>query len=135
MIILRNLLRNNGAKERAKSRTRKLSIKEGSAYSISDGFGIKYITPYALAMNASNSQIGLLSSIPTLLGNISQIYTTKLMEKYPRNQILFIGAMLQAFMWLPVLGVGIFFFFFNSSNSFSIDLLILFYTMLVAGLL
>ena len=50
-----------------------ISIKEGSAASLMEGFGTRYITPYALYLGASNTQIGLLSSFPGLLGSLAQI--------------------------------------------------------------
>ena len=70
--------------EQIKEKTKKLSIIEGSAYSVMDGAGLRNITPYALALGASNTQIGFLTSIPTLFGNLSQILTPKFMEKYSR---------------------------------------------------
>jgi len=60
-----------------KEKTKKMSIREGIASSVMDGSGGRYITPYALAIGASNAQIGLLTSIPSLLGNLSQLFTAK----------------------------------------------------------
>jgi len=40
-----------------KEKTMELSIKEGSAASVMSGFGDNYISPYALALNSSASQI------------------------------------------------------------------------------
>jgi hypothetical protein len=60
-------------KKRAKAR--KVSIAEGSAYSVMDGFGLRNITSYAVALNSSNFVIGMLNSVPSLIGNIAQIFT------------------------------------------------------------
>ncbi len=82
----------------------KLSIKEGSAYSVMDGLGNAYISPYAIAMNASNTHIGLLSAIPNLVAPIAQLGTIRVMEKIEsRKKIIMIAAFLQAIMWLPIL--------------------------------
>lgn len=51
-----------------------------------DGAGSRYITPYALAIGANNTQIGLLTSIPSLLGNLSQLFTSKIIEKTSRKK-------------------------------------------------
>lgn len=98
--------------EKLKNKSRLISIKEGSAYSVSDGAGMRYITPYALSLGASNMHIGLLAALPTMLGNLSQLFTIKAMEKHSRKRISVICAVLQAFMWLAVMGVGALFFLF-----------------------
>ena len=117
--------------ELKKERTKKLSIKEGSAYSLMDGFGLRYITPYALALGANNSQISLLTSIPTLLGSVSQLFTSRVMEKYSRKRLLIFSVFLQALMWLPMIAIGFFFFYKGLDSSVSSNLVILIYTILI----
>jgi len=92
-----------------KEKTRKLSIREGSAASVMSGFGDAYITPYALALNANNIQIGFLSSFVGILGPLSQMWGSKLMEKYSRRKIVVIGVAFHALMWLPILLLSLFF--------------------------
>lgn len=115
-----------------KEKTKKLSIKEGIAYSFMDGFGLRYITPYALALGASNSQIGFLSSIPSLFGNFCQLFTSRLIEKYPRKKILAFGVLLQALMWLPLISIGFFFFYKGIDSYITPSLVILIYSILIA---
>ncbi len=86
---------------------KKISIKEAGAYGFMDGFGIRYITPYAIALGASNAFIGFLSSAPGMIGNFSQLYSVKIMEKFSRKKIVFTGVLLQALMWLPIILLGI----------------------------
>lgn len=86
-----------------KEKTMKLSIKEGAAASVMSGFGDSYITPYALALNANNVQIGFLGSIAGLLGPLSQIKGSRLMENNPRKKIFVTGVTFQALMWIPIL--------------------------------
>jgi len=117
--------------EKLKAKARSISIKEGSAYSVSEGFGLRNITPYALALGANNKHIGFLSSIPGLLGTLSQLYALKLMAKISRKKIAFYGALLQAVMWLPIIFLGILFFFFNIGHSLIPTLLIFIYTLVV----
>ncbi len=92
-----------------KERTMKLSVKEGAVASVMNGFGDQYITPYALALNANNAQIGFLASFVGLLGPLSQIGGSKLMEKSSRRKIIVTFVALQALMWLPIIFLSLFF--------------------------
>lgn len=114
-----------------KEQTKKLSVKEGIACSLMDGAGGKYISPYALALGANNTQIGLLTSLPSLLGNFSQLLTSRAMKKFERKKIIIGGVFLQTLMWIPILFLGYLFFYKNLNHGFSATLLIIFYTALV----
>jgi MFS family permease len=116
--------------EQEKLKSRNTSIKEGSAYSVMDGLGHKYVTPYALAVGANNTQIGILSSLPPLVGSFSQLGTIRLMEHVSRKKITFIAAFLQAVMWLVMLGVGALFFVKGVQGPLTPLLVILSYTFL-----
>jgi MFS family permease len=72
------------------------------------GLTDSYITPYALTLKANNVQIGLLSSIPSLLAPISQVFGSRLMERYSRKRIMVISVALNALMWLPILLLSVF---------------------------
>ena len=48
------------------------SVRDGSAYAAVDTVIGNYSIPYALALGASNAEIGLLSSIPKLFSIIVQ---------------------------------------------------------------
>lgn len=117
--------------EALKADARRLSIKEGSAYSFMDGFGLRYITPYALALGATNQHIGFLTSIPSFLGNISQLATHTLMERTSRKRIVALGVFLQAFMWLVLLGLGWLFFSGRVGSGAAASGLVALYTVLV----
>lgn len=112
-------------------KTKLLSIREGSVYSVSEGLGMKYITPFALRLGATNAHIGFLTSLPSLLGNFSQLLTPKFMEKTSRKKIVVLGAFLQAMMWLLVIGVGALYFIFNINSTITPTILVAIYTMLV----
>lgn len=118
--------------EKLKQKARIISVKEGAAYGVFDGFGLRYITPYALLLGAKNSHIGFLSSIPQLFGNISQLYTLRLMEKgFRRKHIAFVGVLIQALLWFPIIALGILHFFFGAHIHFLPTLLIIFYSLLI----
>lgn len=122
-------------KERLIEKTKKLSIKEGSLYSVHDGFGLRYITPFALQIGKNNPFInlfiGFLISIPSLLSNISQIFTSKLIERYSRKKIVSKGVFLQALMWLFIILAGSLFFIFKLSSTLSLLGVLIFYTLLI----
>lgn len=112
----------------------KTSIKEGSAYSFMDGFGLRYITPFALALGASTTVVGLISTLPNFIGNISQTYSLRIMERSSRKKIVVPSVLFQAVMWLPLIIVGVL--YFNKTiNSLiaSIILLFLYSLIVIAG--
>ena len=119
------------SEEFLKKSGRDVSIKEGSFASAMDGFGLRFITPYALALGAGTKQIGILSSVPTLSGNIAQLFTLKLMRKGSRRSIVFWSVFLQALMWLPVISIGMLYFFYGWSSNIIVTALIIVYTFLV----
>jgi len=111
-----------------KEKTLKLSIKEGSLTSVMSGLGGSYISLYALALKANNLQIGFLTSFSSLFAPFSQILGSRLMEKYSRKKIIILNVALQAFMWLPILLLSLFFWK-NLFSSYLPIILIVFYSL------
>ncbi|MEN9626718.1 MAG: hypothetical protein RL557_1046 [archaeon] len=111
----------------------KTSVVEGSFYGIMDGFGLRYITPYALAMGASNYLIALLSTLPQFLGNISQLFGIQLIKKYPRKNITFYAVLIQTLFWLPLILLGIIYFSFPSSKIAIPWILLIVYSLLIVS--
>ena len=114
-------------------KTKKISIKEASASAVSDGVGMRYITPFALKLGATNLHIGFLTSLSSLLGNFSQLFTPKLIERVPRKKLLFFCALVQAIMWLFVMFVGALFFLFHIDSKIAPTVLVIIYTILIAA--
>jgi len=91
----------------------KISIKEGSAGSVMNGVGNSFITPYALELmknfpvQTTNIYIGFLSSFVGLVSPISQIFSTKFMERLSRKKIVLYGVFFQALIWIPIILLGI----------------------------
>lgn len=112
----------------AKEKTMKISVKEGSFASVMTGFGDTYVVPYALAINSNNLQIGLLRSFSSLLPPLTQLYGSKLMEKYSRKSIIMKYVSLQALMFLPILALSLLFWK-NFLGSYLPYILIAFYTL------
>ena len=87
----------------------KNSIKDGSAYSAMDGITSTYSTPFALALGASNAEIGILSSVPNLFITLSQPFTGKYIEKRSRKAVCQNLSLIQRLIWLPILLIPLFF--------------------------
>ena len=90
-----------------KHKARRYSIKEGIFASIKTGFGDHYISPFAIAINASNFMIAMLGSISGLLGPLSQMFGSKLMEKHSRKKIVIKLVFFEALMWLPLILIAV----------------------------
>lgn len=114
--------------ERQKAKTRKYSVIEGSAASVMSGAGDAYITPYAVELKANNAEVGLLTSFTGLLGPISQIFGSRIMEKWHRKKIVTLAVILHATMWLAILSLG-FFFLKYGKTGYLIPLLIVAYVL------
>ena len=79
------------------------SVKDATAYAVMMGVGETYLSAFALFLKASTPQIGLLASLPPLLGSLAQILSAWLGRLAGRRKpIILAGAGLQAFAWLPI---------------------------------
>lgn len=107
------------------------ATKQAIAHSFMDGFGLRYITPFALALGANNKHIGLLNSIPSLFGTLSQLFTLKVMNKWSRKKITFWAVLAQAIMWLVLLIAGLLYFVFNVQNEIPAYMVVVIYTILI----
>jgi MFS family permease len=112
---------------------KKTSVKEATAYSFMDGFGLRYISPFALAVGANNTQIGLLSSLPSLLGNLSQLFTLKAMKHWTRKKIVYLGVFIQSLLWLALIGAGSIYFIFGNKELAPMFVVIIYTLLILAG--
>jgi len=87
-----------------------LSVHEGSLDSVSSGFGLSYFSPFALAMNATSTQIGILYAITSLLPSIVQLWTAKLLEKFSRKKLVLGGVLGKILLWIPIILTGLLFY-------------------------
>ncbi len=115
-----------------KAKALEVSIKEGSAASVTTGLTASYITPFALLLtNAKAIHIGFLSSFSGLISPIAQFLGSRLMEKYHRKQIVLFSVFWQAFLWLPLAALA-FLAWKNLFSSYLIYFLIIVYSLLSA---
>jgi MFS family permease len=81
----------------------KYSTLDGAAAAAMTGLTQNYITPFALAFQATTMQIGLLSSFPSFAMAFSQLATPWLVDKAGnRKRLILPAVMVQALMWLPI---------------------------------
>ena len=118
--------------EYLKKKASRISIREGAAYGLFDGFGLRYITPYALLLGMSNTLIGILISLPQMLGTLIQLLTLKFLEKgIHRRTIAWVGTSLQTLMWFPIIFLGWLHFNYNLNNMVISAGLMVFYSLMV----
>lgn len=93
-----------------KHQARRHSIKEGIFASAKNSFGHHYVAPFAIAINASNSIVAMLSSVAGILGPLSQIFGSRLIEKYSRKKIILKSVFFESLMWLPLMLIALLFY-------------------------
>ncbi len=81
-----------------------VTIKEGAANAVKIGAGESFFSVFAIkALNATPAQVGLLSSLPPLLGYMSNILTPKALEKMKsRRRLILIGSFINAISFIPI---------------------------------
>ena len=87
-----------------------LSLNEAAVNSGSTALGLSYISPFALAMNATSSQVGMLDAVINLLPNIVQLKGASLISLFSRKKIINITSLIRAFLWIPIILTGYFFY-------------------------
>jgi len=125
---------NTAEDEKKLEEGRTLSVRQGAYYGIMEGFGIRYITPYALAVGAGNRTIGILATLPGLLATLSQLFTLQLMRHWTRKKITLVSVLLQAAFWPILLIAGYLFFVKGDTSKLPGRMVLVFYSMmLIAG--
>ena len=80
------------------------SVYDGAAFAVVDGMTTSFITPFAVALNASIHLIAALAYLPQLAAGFIQLFAAKLVEEFiDRRKILVVGSVLQSFLWIPML--------------------------------
>ncbi|MBI4330380.1 MAG: MFS transporter [Chloroflexi bacterium] len=83
------------------------SNAEGMAYGAFIGFGDHYITAYAVALQASSLQIGILCSVPGFLAAAAQLWSVQLTGLFKsRKATVLTFALLQGLMLFPMLALA-----------------------------
>lgn len=86
------------------------SIWDGLFASLSDNLVIPFQALFALYLGATMSQVGLLTALPLLVGNILQLPFASLTERWGNRKRIYLYANLIArFLWLPAAAIPLFF--------------------------
>ncbi|MFX1345076.1 MAG: MFS transporter [Promethearchaeota archaeon] len=119
-----------------KKKTMRVSIYEGSFGVFSSVLGENSIVPFALSINSSPFQVGLLSSLGNLVAPLGQIIGSRRIEKKSRKAILILGVFGQFCIWPIFIIIALLFHFivFQSGLSWILILSFLIY-MLFAGIM
>lgn len=91
-----------------KSETMSLSIRQGVFGGLSQTLADQFITPYALKLHTSPTQIGIMSSLLGIISPLGQILSSTLMKKNSRRSIIIRGILLQSLMWPLIILLGLF---------------------------
>jgi len=79
------------------------SLKDARAFAVMTGVGETYLSAFAIFLRATTPQIGLLASLPPLLGSFIQPVSAWLGRMTGhRKAIVLTGASIQAMAWLPI---------------------------------
>jgi len=111
-------------KEEKIKKSLKYSIIDGAFCSMMIGFGESFFSAFAVFLKATNLQLGLLSSLPQTLGSLFQMFTNRLIKLFKsRKKLVYISALLQALMYIPVALV----FFFGTFRVMHLIIFLCFY--------
>jgi len=75
---------------------------DGTAHAAMVGFGETYFPAFALALGASPFQVGLLATVPVLVGACFQIVTPRLAAKTGYKGWVVVSAILQSLTFIPI---------------------------------
>ncbi len=90
--------------EKKINRTLRNSVRDGIAYSVMVGAAETYFSAFALFLKAGTLQIGLLASLPPLIGSFAQLFSAWLgLIVNSRRQIILFGTFFQGLTWIPLL--------------------------------
>ena len=109
-----------------KEQSRNYSIKEGIFSTIKESVSGNYITPFAIAISSSNYMIGLLSSVPGLLGPISEWKSSRLISNHSRKKIVLTAVSFEILTWIPLILISLLYYYGIIVNILPLMLLIFF---------
>ncbi len=93
--------------DKERERNMSLGIKEGGAVTVTTIITETYMTPFALVLGGNSMHIGFLNSFSGLLFPLSQLYGSKMMDKWERKKLMIFSASWQALVLLPILILSI----------------------------
>jgi MFS family permease len=84
----------------------RVSFWDGVFAAAMTGLTAEYFTPFALALKAGVSQIGILTALPSLAGSFSQLKSADITERVgSRKKVIYFFVFLQSLVLIPVIFV------------------------------
>lgn len=92
-----------GDKNRLIKKSLRYSVLDGTFASMMVGFGESFFSAFAVFLKANNMQLGLLGSLPQVLGSLSQLFSSRLIKLFrSRKRLVCISALLEGLMYIPI---------------------------------
>jgi MFS family permease len=92
-----------GGEAAAREKTMRLSVVEGSAWSVMSGCGENFFAAFAIFLKAGNLAVAILTSAPILLGALAQLISARWIDHFrQRRRFLQVVLTLQALAYLPL---------------------------------
>ncbi|OYT36450.1 hypothetical protein B6U91_01225 [Candidatus Pacearchaeota archaeon ex4484_71] len=92
--------------EELKHKTRRLSIKEGIFWTFRSAFGDSYLAPFAIAVGSSSPLVAIMNTLWNV-SSITQVWGTKLLDKFSRKKILSTTMIINSLGFLILSLIGI----------------------------
>ncbi len=109
-------------------KSKEYSIKDGAFYSLMSGFGSSYITAFAVRLGAGITEVGLLQTLPQLIGSLAQFFYSRLARIVKsRKEIVLKLVSIQAATWLALIALALI------SGESMVSWLIAFYTISISA--
>jgi MFS family permease len=81
-----------------------MSVLDGAAYAVVLGLVQNYVTPFALALKATTTEVGLLFSLPNFIVGFSQLAAPRLSKRAgSRKRLIIPMVFMHAVMFVPIL--------------------------------
>jgi len=78
------------------------SVRDAMGTSVMIGFGDNFLSTFAIFLRGTALQIGILATLPALVGALSQLLGVWVMDRFRKRRLLIVsGATLQALIWIP----------------------------------
>ncbi len=92
------------AKDPLVNRSLRHSLQDATAYSVMAGAGETYFSAFGLFLKATTQQIGVLATLPPLLGSLMQLLSAWIGQRTRRRMpVILTGVCLQACTWVPIM--------------------------------
>lgn len=103
-VLVEGYLRTRTAKKDERiAKSLHYSTAEGALTSVSNSVTNSYITPFALALGATNSEIGFLASVRNVAETLAQIPGALLTNYMSRKSVWLLSRILSRLLWVPVI--------------------------------